>query len=138
MSYISVLFILFMLPFICSFNKISTFKGMDNIQFKKFPIILTALTSFAVGFINPYGYKSVFYLLLSGGAKNKTRISELQPMVFTDSYGIICFITVFIVALFASYRFTNFTTPWTIIQKSSVPLAVFVINHVLKYLFLIN
>ena len=54
---------------------------MDNIQFKKLPIILTALISFAVGFINPYGYKSVFYLLLSGGAKNKTRISELQPMV---------------------------------------------------------
>ena len=94
------LLFLFMLPFICSFNKISTFKGMDNIQFKKFPIILTALTSFAVGFINPYGYKSVFYLLLSGGAKNKTRISELQPMVFTDSYGIICFITVFIVVAF--------------------------------------
>ena len=41
------LLFLFMLPFICSFNKISTFKGMDNIQFKKFPIILTALTSFA-------------------------------------------------------------------------------------------
>ena len=94
------LLFLFMLPFICSFNKISTFKGMDNIQFKKLPIILTALTSFAVGFINPYGYKSVFYLLLSGGAKNKTRISELQPMVFTDSYGVICFITVFIVVAF--------------------------------------
>lgn len=94
------LLFLFMLPFICSFNKISTFKGMDNIQFKKLPIILTALISFAVGFINPYGYKSVFYLLLSGGAKNKTRISELQPMVFTDSYGVICFITVFIVVAF--------------------------------------
>ena len=94
------LLFLFMLPFICSFNKISTFKGMDNIQFKKLPIILTALTSFTVGFINPYGYKSVFYLLLSGGAKNKTKISELQPMVFTDSYGVICFITVFIVVAF--------------------------------------
>lgn len=94
------LLFIFMLPFIFSFNKISFHKGMDNIQFKKLPIIITALISFAVGFINPYGYRSVFYLLLSGGAKNKLRISELQPMIFTDAYGIICFIAVFIVIAF--------------------------------------
>lgn len=42
---------------------------MDNIQFKKLPIILTALTSFAVGFINPYGYKSVFIFFYQAGLR---------------------------------------------------------------------
>lgn len=96
-----VLLFVFALPYVCSPDILSKKTGFDGILYRKMPVLVSLFVSGLCGFINPYGYKAVIYLFMSGGAENKLRISELQPLTFTAFYGVlvlILFCTVLITA----------------------------------------
>lgn len=56
------------------------------------PLIIIFIISFLVGFINPYGYKSVFFIFNSYGNQEMVKtIYELFPLTFGNEYSFIVF-----------------------------------------------
>ncbi len=93
-----MLFLFILTYLIDAFNfKISFLKGegYGNIHF-----LIVLILMFLGGFLNPYGFKNVTYLL---GSYNILEINiyigEMQPVLITDLTGKLVFITIFLVLL---------------------------------------
>lgn len=97
------LLFVFSLPFIFSFNRLASI--VNNIQFKKIPLLIFLAISFAVGFITPYGYKSMAYLFMSNGAKNSRIISELAAPEFMDPRSIVILISAALIIMITVIRY---------------------------------
>ena len=68
------------------------------------PLILVGLISFAVGFLNPYGFKMMTFILTSYGVPEANNyINELSPFSLTTGYNILLYAT--IVAVLILYIF---------------------------------
>lgn len=77
-----MLFIM-LLPYLCDSPKLAKGLGLPEIKYNKLPLIIIALISLAVGIINPYGIRSVTYLIKSIGIAN-TSISEVAAPDILD------------------------------------------------------
>lgn len=78
------MFFIFLLPYLCDLNFIRRLLKKEEAQYKKVPLIIVAIVSFAAGFINPYGANSVAYLFKSMGVNSLGLISELSmPTVWS-------------------------------------------------------
>jgi len=63
--------------------------------YKKGPLILTALGSFLVGFLNPYGFKMMTFILTSYGVPEANRtIIELNPFDLSDVFSIVLYLVI--------------------------------------------
>lgn len=70
----------FMLPFIVNSFYI---KKVSIDKFKMRPLLIAALVMFLVGFINPYGYKSIIFIFNSYGVESINKfIAEMYPSTF--------------------------------------------------------
>lgn len=73
------------LPFLIICYPLYAWKELTTFYKEKIPLILSLVVSFLVGFINPYGTKSMFYLIYSyGSASQGGLIAELNH---TQMYG---------------------------------------------------
>lgn len=97
------LLFIFILPYMCSLNILKKIKSISVSNFRKLPILISVLFMLFGGFINPYGYKAMIYLLKSGGAKYKTFITELKATTFIDFWGLYILIT-FIIGLYLIFK----------------------------------
>lgn len=89
------MFFVFMMPYIFDINIIKRKLNIDdNDRYNKTPIIITGLICAATGFINPYGYKSVLYLLKSVSGVNIGLIKELQSPSILMVIGVAGIITI--------------------------------------------
>lgn len=100
-----ILFVI-MVPYIFDlFNvdfKIIKFQGAN-----KLPFIITFISSFIMGFINPYGIKSMLYFFNSVGVSEiNTLISEMRPLALYE-FGYITLILVVIFSICINFRFKN-------------------------------
>lgn len=68
-----VICLIMMLPYLCEFE-IFAFKGMTAKKYRKKPLLITLGCMFLGGFINPYGARSVFYLVQSMRSKELAMI----------------------------------------------------------------
>jgi len=63
--------------------------------YKKGPLILAALGSFLVGFLNPYGFKMMTFILTSYGVPEANRtIIELNPFDLSDVFSIVLYLVI--------------------------------------------
>ncbi len=89
----------FILPYI-----VETFQfkigHLSNDGAEKKWLILSFLLSVPVGMLNPYGFEAMTYLFKSYGYEQiNMYVQEMKPAVINDSFGIIVFICIIIVAL---------------------------------------
>lgn len=60
-----LMFFIVLMPYIFDFNFLGRIIKCEESNYKKIPILISCTISFFVGFLNPYGYQSVFYLFKS-------------------------------------------------------------------------
>ena len=80
------------LPFLL--NTLSTRKEKKH-------LLIFGILMFIVGFINPYGYKSMSYVLTSYGVSEiNDLVFEMQPISIHSVLGIIIYVIIFSIILF--------------------------------------
>lgn len=97
------LLFVFSLPFLCSSNKIAS--KINDIQFRKIPLLISLAGCFIAGFITPYGYKSMTYLFTSNGARHSRSISELQDPGLFNVRTLLVIITMAVILILITVRY---------------------------------
>ena len=92
---------LFMIPYIIDSLK---FKKLGLQGYRTKPLIIAFITSFLVGFINPYGFGAISFIFKSYGDQYMFKyIYELQPFSFNNLISIVIFALVMISGLIYVY-----------------------------------
>ena len=94
----------FTLPYIFDFINIKAIGLKGDRYYNKVNIIVADIIMFICGFINPYTYKSVFYLFNSLSSEYKNTISELSKFSLGYQSNVICFIIILLLMILYCYE----------------------------------
>lgn len=86
------MFFIMIMPYLCDSSKLARGLKLKECDYAKKPIITATIISFVAGFINPYGYKSVIYLIKSLRVTNMPILEVAAP----DIFGVFNFLSVII------------------------------------------
>lgn len=96
----------FALPFIVNSFKFNLL-GFNSKGCKKFPLFISLVLMFFCGFINPYGFDAMTYVLSSYGQKLlDTTISEMSVISIREIQGLLFFILLFAIVLIFKFNQT--------------------------------
>ena len=89
-------------------------------------LLITGAICFAVGFINPYGIKSMTYIFTSFGYKDINEyIGEMEATSVSSSLGVLYFVVLFaLLGIIIFTRKNNFSTRFVLMFAGSAALAV--------------
>ena len=126
----------FMLPYIIETVQIKWF-SLNLSPLNKIPIYITTFLMILMGFVNPYGYKSILYIFTSFGNKviNSSILEMGVPDVKTLN-GAIFFITlIFVVFCYALNRRGITALRYVLLALGTVLLALMSIKSIPYFLF---
>lgn len=115
----------FMLPYFAGAIKLN-FKKLRQDPCCSFPkLLIIAVISFAMGFINPYGTKAMTYIFTSFGYEEISGyISEMAAIQLGNATGYLMFVIIFVFVAIMLLKRGNFSTRFVLLYIGTLVLAL--------------
>ena len=121
-----LLFFIFAVPFVCESIPIHYKRFNQEPCCSLAKLLICGVVCFAVGFVNPYGTKAMFYVVSSFGIPELNEyIGEMKPLSIDTNLGKIFFFVIFtLAAIMIALRKNNFKTRYVLLFIGTLILSV--------------
>ena len=127
---------IFMAPYIANALPINIKKIRQQACCRLVPLLVAVAVCFAVGFINPYGFKAMVYFFYSYGYSTiNSSIMEMVPISINDYAGKIVFVSVFVgFAMVYFYKKGKFESRYVLMFLGTLCLGLLSVKSLPYYL----